>query len=38
MAKAMALKTDVWALDLDSVKYTDNKLVFAQKTRWQREG
>jgi hypothetical protein len=38
MAKALALKTDVWALDLDSVKYTDNKLVFAQKTRWQREG
>ena len=33
----MALKTDVWQLELDSVKYTDNKLVFAQKTLWQRE-
>jgi hypothetical protein len=37
LAKAMALKTDVWQLELDSVKYTDNKLVFAQKTLWQRE-
>ena len=34
---ARAMKSDVWALDLDTVKFTDNKLVFAQKTYWQRE-
>ncbi|STZ76940.1 pyridoxamine 5'-phosphate oxidase family protein [Bergeriella denitrificans] len=33
---ARAMKSDVWALDLDMVKFTDNKLVFAQKTLWQR--
>ncbi|MDO4878495.1 MAG: pyridoxamine 5'-phosphate oxidase family protein [Neisseria sp.] len=37
LAKAMALKTDVWLLFLENVKFTDNKLVFAQKTHWQRE-
>ena len=26
-----------WALNLDNVKFTDNKLVFAQKTYWNRE-
>lgn len=31
------MKSDAWALDLDTVKFTDNKLVFAQKTHWQRE-
>ena len=34
---ARAMKSDVWALNLDTVKFTDNKLVFAQKTHWQRE-
>ncbi|MCP1661102.1 pyridoxamine 5'-phosphate oxidase family protein [Neisseria perflava] len=34
---AKAYLSDVWALDLQTVKYTDNKLVFAQKTYWQRE-
>lgn len=35
---ARALKSDVWLLRLDTVKFTDNKLVFAQKTLWQRNG
>ncbi|WP_165090826.1 pyridoxamine 5'-phosphate oxidase family protein [Neisseria yangbaofengii] len=35
---ACAMKSDVWALQLDKVKFTDNKLVFAQKTHWTREG
>lgn len=34
---ARAMKSDVWALNLDTVKFTDNKLVFAQKTHWSRE-
>lgn len=34
---ARAMKSDVWALELDSIKFTDNKLVFAQKTLWQRD-
>ncbi|PJO77272.1 hypothetical protein GJV52_04450 [Neisseria brasiliensis] len=34
---ARAMKSDVWALRLDKVKFTDNKLVFAQKTHWTRE-
>ncbi|QEY23732.1 pyridoxamine 5'-phosphate oxidase family protein [Neisseria animalis] len=33
---ARAMKSDVWALVLESVKFTDNKQVFAQKTVWQR--
>lgn len=35
---ARAMKSDVWALVLDTVKFTDNKLVFAKKTHWSREG
>ena len=31
------MKSDVWSLRLENVKFTDNKLVFAQKTLWQRE-
>lgn len=34
---ARAMKSDVWSLRLENVKFTDNKLVFAQKTLWQRE-
>lgn len=34
---ARAMKSDVWALNLDTVKFTDNKLVFAQKTYWSRD-
>ena len=34
---ARVMKSDVWALNLDNVKFTDNKLVFAQKTYWNRE-
>ena len=34
---ARVMKSDVWALNLDSVKFTDNKLVFAQTTYWNRE-
>ena len=34
---ARVMKSDVWALNLDSVKFTDNKLVFAQKTYWDRK-
>lgn len=34
---ARAMKSDVWALLLDKVKLTDNKLVFAQKTHWTRD-
>lgn len=34
---ARAMKSDVWALLLDRVKFTDNKLVFAQKTHWTRD-
>ena len=34
---AQVMKSDVWALNLDNVKFTDNKLVFAQKTYWNRE-
>ena len=33
---AMLKRTDVWALGLVEVKYTDNHYVFAQKTCWQR--
>jgi uncharacterized protein len=29
--------SDVWALRLIDLKYTDNQLVFARKTRWQRD-
>ena len=35
---ARAMKSDVWVLCLDKVKFTDNKLVFAQKTHWTRDG
>ena len=31
------LLNDVWALRLATVKFTDNKLVFAKKTLWQRD-
>lgn len=34
---ARAMKSDVWSLELDFIKFTDNKLVFAQKTLWSRE-
>lgn len=34
---ARAMKSDVWALELNFIKFTDNKLVFAQKTLWSRE-
>lgn len=34
---ARAMKSDVWALRLETVKFTDNKLVFAKKTLWQRD-
>jgi uncharacterized protein YhbP (UPF0306 family) len=29
--------SEVWALRLIDLKYTDNQLVFARKTRWQRD-
>ena len=29
--------SDVWALRLVDIKYTDNQLVFARKTRWHRD-
>ncbi len=35
---ALAMKSDAWALRLATVKFTDNKLVFAKKTLWQRDG
>ncbi|GLU30199.1 hypothetical protein WKR88_22195 [Trinickia caryophylli] len=28
--------TDLWRLRLEDVKFTDNRLVFAQKSHWQR--
>ena len=34
---ARAMNSDVWALRLATVKFTDNKLVFAKKTLWQRD-
>ena len=34
---ARAMKSDVWMLELDFIKFTDNKLIFAQKTHWSRE-
>ena len=36
-AAARVMKSDVWALQLERIKFTDNKLVFAQKTLWQRD-
>lgn len=27
----------IWALELETLKYTSNRLVFAQKLHWQRE-
>jgi len=33
---AMLKRTDVWAIRLDGVKYTDNHYVFAQKMCWER--
>lgn len=33
---AAAMPTDIWALRLDSVKYTDNRIVFARKLHWAR--
>ncbi|WP_416191802.1 pyridoxamine 5'-phosphate oxidase family protein [Neisseria sp. CCUG12390] len=35
---ARTMKSEIWALVLDKVKFTDNKLVFAQKTHWSRNG
>ncbi|PSJ79479.1 pyridoxamine 5'-phosphate oxidase family protein [Neisseria iguanae] len=35
---ARVMKSDVWVLVLDKVKFTDNQLMFAQKTYWLREG
>ena len=32
------MKSDVWALNLDNVKFTDNKLVFAQKNVLESRG
>jgi len=34
--QAAVVPTDVWALRLDSVKYTDNRIVFARKLHWSR--
>jgi uncharacterized protein YhbP (UPF0306 family) len=34
--QAALLPTDIWALRLDSVKYTDNCIVFARKLHWAR--
>ena len=34
--QAALLPTDIWALRLDSVKYTDNRIVFARKLHWAR--
>lgn len=31
-------QTDCWMLDLIAMKYTSNKLIFAQKTLWHRDG
>lgn len=33
---AKAFHTDIWCIRPDTLKYTDNKLIFAQKTLWQR--
>ncbi|MGX2970471.1 hypothetical protein [Ursidibacter sp. B-7004-1] len=34
---AKLMKSDVWEIRLDFIKHTTNKLMFAQKTIWQRE-
>ena len=34
--QAAVVPTDVWALRLDGVKYTDNRIVFARKLHWSR--
>lgn len=34
---AKFFQTDTWALDLVHMKFTSNKIVFAQKTLWDRE-
>ncbi len=34
--QAAIVPTDIWALRLDSVKYTDNRIVFARKLHWAR--
>jgi len=31
-------RTDVWALWLDVVKFTDNRNLFGHKTHWRRDG
>ncbi|MDK4689531.1 pyridoxamine 5'-phosphate oxidase family protein [Kingella negevensis] len=33
---AKLMDSDVWLLHLDSLKYTDNKMVVARKTKWER--
>ncbi|CDF97621.1 Hypothetical Protein YhbP [Avibacterium paragallinarum JF4211] len=31
------MNTDLWKIELDEIKHTSNKFVFAQKTYWKRE-
>ncbi|MFZ7260710.1 hypothetical protein [Avibacterium avium] len=33
---ARLMNTDLWKIELDEIKHTSNKFVFAQKTYWQR--
>ncbi|MFZ7282892.1 hypothetical protein ACLSZW_04280 [Avibacterium avium] len=33
---ARLMSTDLWQIELDEIKHTSNKFVFAQKTYWQR--
>ncbi|OSI17778.1 hypothetical protein BWD09_04930 [Neisseria dentiae] len=35
---AKLVPADVWALHFESIKYTDNKYVFAHKIYWRRNG
>ena len=36
-AAARLMNSDIWRLELLTVKYTDNRLAFARKNHWQRE-
>ncbi len=34
---AILMKTNLWVLDIESIKFTDNRLGFGKKLRWERE-